>query len=143
MEVFNEPAVIQTGRIPKKLTIAGVAINGELWVTGVQGGMEPNYQLLPSLGAEVYINAFNDKLAQWVLSGYHVNTKCLGGGSSTPAYVQLYRDGNIVEGSEVTISYSDIVLKGFFVKLTVQANAEDPHNGDNFTLIIIGKVADA
>lgn len=141
MKVFEKPTVVQTVKgPPRRLTIKGINLPGNLWITGSQGGLEPNYQLLPSLGSEVFLNAFNDKLSQWILSGYYQPNPCEEGAAEIPPYLKIYLDGNIVDGTEVTISYSDIVLKGFIVKLTLQSNAQDPHNGDSFRITLIGKI---
>ena len=148
MKIFNKPSIrkspsdikprltIENG---ERMTIANVP--EDFWITGFKGGMEPNYQVLASLGSEIYINSFNEKLTAWNMSGYFTTTECESTKVDKPTYLDLYATNNVNTGKPVTVTYSNMVMRGFIVRLSVSSDAGDAHKGDKFVLSLIGKVS--
>ena len=111
---------------PVRLFIEGYDA-GKIMITKISGDVTPNYQLMYSLGADVFINAFNQKLSKWHLTGFHVPLvtcppalEVTGFKKGEPAFVDLYRRFNIRTAEKpIDMNFCGIVLSGFFIQLTI------------------------
>lgn len=146
---------------PTRLTFPDVTLPGipnledEFWITDVQGGIEPNYQILYAFSNNIYVNAFTPRLTLFQLQGIYVPSRFLcdtegGGGDANssqkqPAFMQMYWQYNIVDANAdpenqriLTVSFNNIVIRGFLVKAHIQRYNKDAIDGHEFNLHLLG-----
>jgi len=126
---------------PVRLIISGLS-DEKLWLTNISGGIAPNYQLMYSIGADAYLNAFNQRLSLFQIEGIYVPTICdTGSPRDEPAFMTLYKERNIVSSSETTrVTYNGITIIGYFVKLTLGDFNKQGIEGHSFNLTFLGKI---
>jgi hypothetical protein len=144
---------------PSRLTFSPAGLPGipnledEFWVTDVQGGIEPNYQIQYAFSNNVYVNAFTPRLTLFQLDGIYIPSKFECGRSDTPdnssqnqpAFMQMYWRYNIVDANAdpdnqriLTVSFNQIVIRGFMVKVNIQRYNKDSIDGHRFNLHLLG-----
>jgi hypothetical protein len=125
------------------MTISGLA-DEELWLTGLRGSTEPNYQLMYSFGNSAFINSFNQRLSVFQISGIHVSQTCNGSQRGEPAYVPFYKKRNIVSSDAATkITFDGITLTGWFIKLNIGDVTNEGIDGHLFSLDFLGRMRKA
>ena len=139
IELFQ---AVQAGEItvenPKKMIILqGSAIEDSMLITQARTKIEPNFQLLPSIGQQIYLNSFNQKVSQMELSGIYVpQNECPQDG---PEFLNLYTAENIVDSKEpFTINFSGITLVGYITSLTLTTTDNAGSSVEQFTLAFLG-----
>jgi len=125
---------------PARLTIQEFS-NARLFVTDVNGGAKPNYQLLYTIGDQVFINIFSDRMSVWDLRGVHILTDCAGEESSgEPPFLTFYRKHNITTGVSVNMSFAGITLLGFLTELVLSGYNKEGVDGFAFSLKYLAKL---
>jgi hypothetical protein len=128
---------------PVRLTIPKFP-NGTLLITKISGGVQPNYQILYSLGSDVFITAFNQRLSPWNISGIHIPGSCNKGAqdfNGEPAFVDLYRKFNIRTAKQpLDMAFNDIVVTGFFIGMTVGDYSQNGIDGYTWETTFLGRM---
>jgi hypothetical protein len=117
--------------------------DGALQITKIQGGVRPNFQLMYSLGADVFINAFNQRLSMWTLHGLYIPAACDNGQNfkGEPAFVDLYRKFNIrTAKAPLDLAFNGIVLVGFFVEMKVMEYTQEGVDGFAWETPFLGRM---
>ena len=117
--------------------------NGDLQITKIQGGVRPNFQLMYSLGSDVFINAFNQRLSMWTLHGLYIPAACGNGQNfkGEPAFVDLYRKFNIrTAKAPLDLAFNGIVLVGFFVEMKVMEYTQEGVDGFAWETPFLGRM---
>ena len=141
-EFFNETKVAGglPGTRPQRLTISG--LEGEkLWITKVNGSVSPNFQLMYSMGAKAFVNAFNDRLGKISLTGLYVPENCDGGGG-VPPFLAFYKKHNINKRTPVKFTFDKINFKGWVVDLQIGDYQQGGVDGHMFTLSFLGRIGE-
>jgi hypothetical protein len=143
-EIFNETEIIGiSDKRKRRLTISGFE-SEQLWLTDISGMLKPNYQLMYSLGARVFINAFNNKLSMFKLQGIYVPETCSSSGNGkTPEFVRFYREKNITQSSDAKIAFEGISIKGSIVSMEIANYSKQGIDGHGFTLSFLGRLREA
>jgi hypothetical protein len=142
--IFGETAVfgIEDPK-PARLTIEDFANNENLWLTDIRGGAKPNYQLMYAVGSDVYLNAFNQRLAQFDIQGIHILNNCAGAFQTTgdPPFLDFYKDNNIIQRTNpLKITFEGIVITGWMVEVAIGAYSQESVDGHRFGLTFIGTI---
>lgn len=133
---------------PARLVIEGFA-NEEFWVTSVEGEVSPNFQLMYAIGPGAFLNAFNQRLSTFSLKGLHIPGSCDGrDDESEPPFMKFYKQFNIVTaggtvetpGDPIGISFNNITLTGYVVKLQIREYSQQGIDGHAFVLMFLGVV---
>lgn len=129
---------------PIRLIVSGLN-DDTLWLTGLKGSVEPNFQLMYSFGPKAFINAFNQRLSMFSISGIYVPSTCNGGGAKgEPAFVGFYRKRNIVSSDDPTkITFDGITITGWFVRLVIGEVTKQGIDGHLFSLDFLGRLKKA
>ena len=117
--------------------------NGKLMITKISGGVRPNFQLMYSLGADVFVNAFNQRLSMWNIHGLYIPSVCDNGQDfkGEPAFVDLYRRFNIrTDGPPLDIAFNGIVLVGFFVEMKIMEYTQEGVDGFAWETPFLGRM---
>jgi hypothetical protein len=117
--------------------------DGKLLITKISGGVRPNFQLMYSLGADVFINAFNQRLSMWNLSGLYIPSMCDNGQDfrGEPAFVDLYRRFNIRNADvPLDLAFNGIVLVGFFVEMKIGDYTQNGIDGFSWETPFLGRM---
>jgi len=128
--------------------------DGKLMITKITGGVRPNFQLMYSLGADVFINAFNQRLSIWTLNGIHIPSACANGDNGIrrigeedkahkgePAFVDLYRRFNIRTAPvPLDMAFNGIVLVGFFIELKILDYTQEGVDGFAWEVSFLGRM---
>ena len=117
--------------------------DGKLLITKIDGGVRPNFQLMYSLGADVFINAFNQRLSLWTLHGLYIPAVCDNGQNfkGEPAFVDLYRKFNIrTARAPLDLAFSGIVLVGFFVEMKIGDYSQNGIDGFSWETPFLGRM---
>jgi hypothetical protein len=96
-----------------------------------------------SLGADVFINAFNQRLSMWTLSGLYIPSMCDNGQDfkGEPAFVDLYRRFNIRNAAApLDLAFNGIVLVGFFVEMKIQDYTQGGIDGFSWETPFLGRM---
>jgi len=129
-----------------RMAIEGFDRSEDLFITGIRGGEKPNYQLMYSLGVDVYINAFNKRLSVWELNGLFIPSDCEDCGErpgAKPAFIEFYDAHNItVDTDPILITFQTITLEGFLIDLRVQDYTKEGVEGIVFNLKYLARRAD-
>ena len=132
----------QVGKIndskPARLTIKEFKddpAHGRLWVTQVRGGTKPNYQLMYSLGDDVFLNTFSERMSVWELTGLHILQNCAGEvQDGEPSFLTFYKKHNIKTTKVVNTSFAGITLKGYLIDMRIEDYNQEGVEGFKFTL---------
>jgi len=134
---------------PARLIIEGFA-REEFWITGLSGGVQPNYQLMYAVGPGAFLNAFNQRLSMFQLDGIHVPADCdRDTQNAEPAFLTFYKERNIVaagarsngEPSAPTyMSFNNITLIGFVVGLSIGNYSKEGIDGHTFQFKFLAKI---
>jgi hypothetical protein len=146
---------------PARLTFSPASLPGiptlneQFWVTDIRGGVEPNYQILYAFSNNIYVNAFTPRLSVFELQGVYVPSRVLCGvadnadqsSQTQPAFMQMYWEYNIVDANAdpenqklLTVSFNQIVIRGFLVKADIGRYNQDGIDGHMFKLSLLGFV---
>jgi len=119
---------------PARLTIEEFD-DPRLFVTNISGGSKPNYQLMYSLGDDIFLNTFSERLSMWDLQGLHILSDCNGNDvEGDPPFLKFYREYNIKTGLIVKMSFAGIVMKGFLVDMRIEDYNQNGVEGFKFYL---------
>jgi hypothetical protein len=117
--------------------------DGDLQITKIQGGVRPNFQLMYSLGADAFINAFNQRLSMWTLHGLFIPAVCGNGQNfkGEPAFVDLYRKFNIrTAKAPLDLAFNGIVLVGFFIEMKIMEYTQEGVDGFAWETPFLGRM---
>lgn len=134
----------QLGKIndskPARLTIEEFE-DPLLFVTKLSGGAKPNYQLMYSLGDDVFLNTFSDRLSMWDIGGLHIMADCRGKTApGEPPFMTFYKRHNIKNKKIVNMSFAGITMRGFLVALEIQDYTQKGIEGFKFQLRYISLI---
>lgn len=142
--VFSDATGLASMKDQKPVRLVIPKFNdGKLLITKISGGVRPNFQLMYSLGSDVFINAFNQRLSMWTLSGLYIPSMCDNGKDfkGEPAFVDLYRRFNIRSGGvPLDMAFNGIVLVGFFVEIKIQDYTQKGIDGFSWEAAFLGRV---
>jgi hypothetical protein len=96
-----------------------------------------------SLGADVFINAFNQRLSMWTIHGLHIPALCGDGNNlkGEPAFVDLYRRFNIRNAKvPLDMAFNGIVLVGFFIEMKVMEYTQEGVDGFAWETPFLGRM---
>jgi len=135
---------------PVRLTIKGLT-SEMLWITSLTGSVSPNYQLMYSIGAGAFLNAFNQRLSLFQLSGIHIAQACDNeqDPDDDPPFLTFYKERNIVIagakstndlGTPTRISFNNIVIVGWVVKLDIGEYSKEGIDGHTFAMSFLGQI---
>jgi hypothetical protein len=118
----------------ERLAIEGFA-DPNLFITNLSGGAKPNYQLMYSLGDDVFLNTFSDRLSMWELKGLHIMTDCNGKDlQGEPPFLTFYKEYNVRTEQSVRMTFASIKMNGFLVKLQINNFNQTGVEGFSFVL---------
>jgi hypothetical protein len=149
-DLFSKTSVLGvTDDKPARLVIEGLTTE-ELWINSVKGGVEPNYQLMYSVGDGAFLNAFNQRFSLFMLDGIYIPSQC-GTVSSDkePEFLKFYKKHNIVTssaaseediGDPIGITFNNITITGWVVKLAIGSYSKEGIDGHTFSLSFLGKI---
>ena len=121
-----------------RLVVEGLT-SEELWLTSIRGDIEPNYQIMYSLGAEVFLNSFQPKLSIFQIKGVYIFEVCGSKSDGEPEFMTFYRANNIgVADSPLRITFNTIVITGYLVKLMIGEFSQGAIEGHSFELQFLG-----
>jgi hypothetical protein len=129
---------------PVRLTIEDFRNNELLWLTDIKGSTKPNFQLMYSVGKDTFINAFNQRLSVFQISGVHILNNCDGAFNSSgePPFLSFYKANNIIARTEsLKISFENIVVSGFMIELEISSYSQEGIDGHRFTLTFLGSIS--
>lgn len=127
-------------RQKKRLTISGFE-SEDLWLTSIQGQWSPNFQLMYSLGVDVFINAFNNRLSDFTLSGIYIPETCeTKGNGGVPPFIEFYKSHNINEKVPAKIAFDGITITGWIVKMMIKEYNQHNIDGHEFTIQFLGRL---
>jgi hypothetical protein len=119
---------------PARLTIKEF-VNAKLFITNITGGAKPNFQLMYSLGDDVFLNTFSERLSIWELRGLHILTDCNGADvPGEPPFLTFYKQYNIKTERTVSMSFAGITMKGYLVDLQIKDYNQNGVEGFAFVL---------
>jgi hypothetical protein len=119
---------------PARLTIKEF-VNAKLFITNLTGGVKPNFQLMYSLGDDVFLNTFSERLSMWELRGLHILTDCAGADvPGEPPFLTFYKQYNIKTEQTVSMSFAGITMKGYLVDLQIKDYNQNGVEGFAFVL---------
>ena len=123
---------------PARLTIKEFQeqpAHSRLFVNNISGGAKPNYQLMYSLGDDIFLNTFSERLSMWQLSGLHIFTDCFGNEiPGEPPFLTFYKQYNIKTAQTVSMSFAGITMKGYLVDMNIGNYNQNGVEGFNFGL---------
>jgi hypothetical protein len=122
----------------------------ELWLLDIAGSVTPNYQILYSLGATAFVNAFNNRLGKFTISGIYIPSACeeKGGTSNssdessddTPPFIEFYKKIQITQKESATMAYNGISIIGWAVQLDIKKYSQNNIDGHAFTISFLGRI---
>lgn len=119
---------------PARLTIKEFN-DQRLFVTKVGGGTKPNFQLMYSLGDDIFLNTFSERLSMWEFSGLHIMSDCDGAEiPGEPPFLTFYKRYNIKTESVVNMSFAGVALRGYLVDMRIQDYNQNGVEGFQFHL---------
>jgi hypothetical protein len=134
---------------PARLVIEGFA-REEFWITSLTGGVQPNFQLMYAVGPGAFLNAFNQRLSVFQLSGLHVPADCdRNTANAEPAFFTFYKERNIVAAGARTdnepaqptyMSFNNITMIGWIVGLVIGEYSKEGIDGHTFQLKFLAKI---
>jgi hypothetical protein len=124
----------------KRLTISGFE-SEDLWLTSIQGEVSPNFQLMYSLGVDVFINAFNTRMGTFMLGGIYIPETCTTkGNGGVPPFISFYKSHNINERVPAKIAFDGITIKGWIVKMMIKEYTQNNIDGHEFSIQFLGRL---
>jgi len=130
---------------PVRLTVDGLK-DEKLYLTSIRGEVNPNYQLMYTVGRGIYLNSFEHRLSLFTIQGIYVLVNCNGplDNRGEPPFMLFYKRHNINTSSKaVRITFNNIVITGFLVKLSLgnyQQEGMGDVDGHMFTLLFLGTI---
>jgi len=130
---------------PVRLTVDGL-VDEKLYLTSIRGEINPNYQLMYTIGRGQYLNSFSHRLSLFTIQGIYVLVDCNGplDNVGEPPFMIFYKKHNINTSSKsVRITFNNIVITGFLVKLSLgnyQQEGRGDVDGHMFTLLFLGAI---
>jgi hypothetical protein len=120
----NEPSMVPYYEgTPVRLTIAGYEDNDKLFITKMAGSIAPNYQLMYSIGATAFLNAFSQRMSFWNLNGFHLYKDCSGNDTATGAIAGAL-GGNAALGTVASVLNTFTGVAGSALSSANQALAD-------------------
>ena len=123
---------------PIRMVVSGLT-DENIWLTSLKGSVEPNYQIMYSIGADAYINSFNQRLSVWTITGIYIPKLC-SGGSRKPGFVSLYNSKNITKTKATKITFDGITITGYIIRLTINDVMKQGIDGHIFSLDFLGRL---
>jgi hypothetical protein len=141
MTLFENTDVTDLNDVKRiRLVIDGLE-SEDIWMTSISGQVSPNYQILYSLGAQVFINAFNNRLGQFKITGIYVPEGCQGEAQGgTPPFIDFYKKVQITHQEPAKITYDGISIKGWAIAMTLKNYSQNNIDGHEFTIEFLGRV---
>ena len=141
-DIFGDKKVAAINAVGKKVRLVVEGLKDEtIWITSVRGEIEPNFQLMYSIGAQIYINTFQHKLSAFTLGGVYVFDLCGQEAGGTPPFLSFYLRNNIaVSDRPIKVSFNGIVVTGYIVKLVIGEFNQDNIEGHEFSMPFLGIV---
>ncbi len=140
MNLFDKTDITQISDGKKiRLTVDGLE-SEDIWLISIAGQVSPNYQILYSLGAKVFINAFSNRLGKFSLNGIYIPETCEGGAGGIPPFIQFYKDVQITKKKSTTITYDGVSIKGWAVSMTLRNYSKNNIDGHEFTIEFLGRI---
>jgi len=126
---------------PARLTVEGLT-GEELWLTEIKGDVSPNFQLMHAVGKGAYLNAFNQRLSPFEITGVYVASSCDGSApAGEPEFLKFYKERNIVASPDpLRLTYNGITITGFLTRLVLGKYSQDKIDGHKFTLKFLGVI---
>ena len=127
---------------PVRLTIDQLD-DDKLWLTGIKGGIKPNFQLMYALSGQKFINTFRQRLSLWPIEGVYALADCDGpiDAVGEPPFLTFYNKHNISRAAtNLKITFSGIVITGYLVSLNIGDYQQEVIDGYQFNLSFLGVV---
>jgi len=142
-KLFSETQVASLSDTKQaRLVIEGLS-EEELWITGLDGSVQPNYQLMYAIGAGAYLNAFSQRLSLFQLQGIHVVSTCDSDDTGKePPFLTFYKENNIVlpDKDPIGITFNSITVTGWVVKMIIGEYSKDGIDGHTFQIMFLGLI---
>jgi len=141
MIFFENTEIAEANDTNKKvrLTVDGLE-TADIWLTDVSGQVTPNYQILYSLGVKAFINAFNNRLGQFTITGIYIPDMCLNSGGGTPPFIDFYKKVQITQKTPAKISYDGISIQGWAIQMNLKSYSQNNIDGHEFTIQFLGRI---
>ena len=139
--LFQDTDIVELNDTAKKvrLTVDGLETE-DIWLTDVAGQVQPNYQILYSLGVRAFINAFNNRLGQFSITGIYIPDGCQETGGGTPPFIEFYKKVQITQSTPAKISYDGISIQGWATQMNLKSYSQNNIDGHEFTIQFLGRI---
>jgi len=142
--LFSEPglgSMMNTASMFLKcsITVDDKRIDDDLFLIGIEGEGQSNVQIDNTLGGDILITAFGEKLTTMRIRGIAVGKTCentTSKSSDLVAFYKKYRAGTNVKTPELVLTYGSNVFRGFLVGIQIFSPTGDvnsPSSLDMFT----------
>ena len=124
-------------------------IGGDLFVTNFGGDVRPNFQIMYSMGPEVYLNVFSQRLSAWTLEGVYVpsercpkNKENGGRNNDTPGFYKMYERYNIANDDNkfVKLAFSGLVVEAYITSMSIPSFSKTDVGQMRFSLKLLGRI---
>jgi len=141
MIFFENTDIAELSDTSKKIRITVDGLEtADIWLTDVSGQVTPNYQILYSLGVTAFINAFNNRLGQFSITGIYIPTSCVSEGGGTPPFIDFYKQVQITQKQPAKISYDGISIQGWATQMNLKSYSQNNIDGHEFTIQFLGRI---
>ncbi len=130
-----------TDFIQCSVTADGKRIDGNLYLSSVQGSGESNIQIDRTFGGDMLVTAFGEKLTPLTLTGLYIASMCpdSGANENLMKLYARYRAGTNAKTPVVVVTYGDNVFRGLLAALTLAPySGSGGINGYSYSLKVIG-----
>lgn len=139
LTLFPKTTMGAVGDKPQRLTITGF-VDDKLFITNMDGGVRPNFQLMYAIGPGIFLNVFQQRMSLFTLEGLYIVATC--GDADTeeePAFFRFYKEHNIVATEEMlTLAFSKITMTGYLIDLKIKNYNQDNVEGFVWVLQFLG-----
>ena len=139
--LFQETNLVPLSDANKKVRLVIDGLESEdIWFTDISGQVQPNFQILYSLGVKAFINAFSNRLGTFSITGIYVPDTCSDSGSGTPPFISFYKKVQITQKEPAKISYDGISIKGWATQMNLKSYSQNNIDGHEFTIQFLGRI---
>jgi hypothetical protein len=139
-DLFNETELVQLADGKNvRLVIDGLETE-DIWLVSIGGEVQPNFQILYSLGVKAFINAFGNRLGNFQLSGIYINPTCSDEGGEVPPFIKFYNEVQITKKKSTTMSFNGITIQGWATRMTIKNYSKQNIDGHEFTIQFLGRI---
>ena len=141
MALFDKTDVVALNDSKKiRLVIDGLE-SEDIWLTTISGQVSPNFQILYSLGVKAFVNAFNNRLGKFNITGIYIPDTCEGvAQGGPPPFIQFYKQVQITQKKPAKITYDGISIKGWAIAMNLKNYSQNSIDGHEFTIEFLGRV---